>query len=137
MSLGILIAKRNHKITGDFATSIGKTIVDKSSASKSFVLSKSQRDALLQSLAKEAILRGLLNHPNILPFYGIYYLDVTQTQLCLVSLWMDNRNLIGFLKADHLFPRNPLVYDIVRGLDYLHEQDIIHGDMKGVGCPDS
>ncbi|KXN80747.1 Tyrosine-protein kinase receptor TYRO3 [Leucoagaricus sp. SymC.cos] len=93
---------------------------------------KSERDALLQSFAKEAILWGILNHPNILPFYGIYYLDATQTQLCLVSPWMYNGNIVGFLKADPLFPRKPLVYDIARGLNYLHEQDIIHGDLKGV-----
>ena len=41
-----------------------------------------------------------LSHPNILPFYGVYFLDESlDTRFCLVSPWMENGNVVEFL--DH------------------------------------
>lgn len=62
-----------------------------------------------QIFAKEAILWGQLHHPNILPFYGIYYLDENRKQICLVSPWMTNGNLSMFLKKNPLAARKPFV----------------------------
>lgn len=62
-----------------------------------------------QMAAKEAVLWGQLHHPNILPFYGIYYLDDNRKQKCLVSPWMDNGNISVFLKRNPPVPRKPFV----------------------------
>jgi serine/threonine protein kinase len=35
--------------------------------------------------------------PNLLPFLGIYYLD---KRLCLVSPWMENGNVMEFLRNE-------------------------------------
>jgi hypothetical protein len=49
------------------------------------------------------LLRGFmtwrqLSHPNILPFYGIYFLeDTLETRFCLVSPWMEHGNVVEFL----------------------------------------
>jgi len=73
-------------------------------------------------------------------------------QLVMVSEWMINGNITGFLKANINADRLALVCflvqflslfiidnhtfmelrDITRGLVYMHNQDIIHGDLKGV-----
>ncbi|KAJ8095395.1 hypothetical protein PM082_023165 [Marasmius tenuissimus] len=83
---------------------------------------------------QEAIVWQQLRHPNILPFVGMYYLDKDQKQLCLVSPWMEQGNLVTFLKkvppalVNHML----LASDIASGLAYLHGMSIVHSDMKGV-----
>ena len=56
-----------------------------------------------QVFAKEAILWSRLSHPNLLPFYGIYYLEDNHGRVCLVSPWMNNGNIKDYL------PENPRV----------------------------
>ncbi|KAF5353275.1 hypothetical protein D9756_008130 [Leucocoprinus leucothites] len=85
----------------------------------------SETDAMLKIFAKEAILWGQLHHPNIAPFYGIYHLNEPRNRVCLVSPWMQRGNLVDYLNA------NPLVTHVAKGLDYLHSENIIHGDLKG------
>ncbi|KAF9254435.1 kinase-like protein [Marasmius fiardii PR-910] len=82
----------------------------------------------------EAIIWRQLNHENLLPFMGIYYLDVEQRQLCLVSPWMEQGNLVQYLKnaPPELVDHYLLAYDVARGLSYLHATNIVHGDLKGV-----
>lgn len=96
------------------------------------VLRKGQLEDMLRLYAKEAILWGQLRHPNIVPFCGIYYLDNQKSRICLVSPWMDNGNIVMYLKQNPKQPRLPFVYDIAKGLKYLHDESVIHGDLKGV-----
>ncbi|KAK1236024.1 Rho guanine nucleotide exchange factor [Marasmius sp. AFHP31] len=83
---------------------------------------------------REAIVWKQLDHPNILPFFGIYYLDNTRQRICLVSPWMERGNLVEYLKGtpresvDHL----SLVLDVASGLSHLHVKKIVHADLKGV-----
>ncbi|THU88759.1 kinase-like protein, partial [Dendrothele bispora CBS 962.96] len=89
---------------------------------------------LLKEFLKEAILWRQLDHPNVLPFLGIYFLDTTKQRVCLISPWMENGNLRRYLRdrsdahrdVDHFL----LSYDIACGLLYLHEKKVIHGDLK-------
>ncbi|KAJ8083210.1 hypothetical protein PM082_009082 [Marasmius tenuissimus] len=89
--------------------------------------------ALFREYLREAIVWRQLKHPNLLPFLGIYYLE-NESQFCLVSPWMENGNLVQYLRAtrkedvDHL----ALVYDVATGLAYLHSRKVVHGDLKGV-----
>ncbi|KAK1231732.1 hypothetical protein PQX77_005141 [Marasmius sp. AFHP31] len=82
---------------------------------------------------REAILWRQLKHPNLVPFLGIYQLEDTQ-ELWLISPWVENGNLVEFLRAteredvDHY----TLVYDVASRLAYLHSNKIVHGDLKGV-----
>ena len=47
---------------------------------------------------QEAIVWRQLDHPNLLPFLGIYYMDDKMRRLCLVSPWMEQGNLVDFMK---------------------------------------
>ncbi|KAJ8085534.1 hypothetical protein PM082_004352 [Marasmius tenuissimus] len=82
---------------------------------------------------REAILWRQMKHPNLLPLLGIYQLEHTD-ELCMISPWMENGNLVEFMKAtkrediDHYV----LVHDVASGLAYLHSEKIVHGDLKGV-----
>ncbi|KAK1219992.1 hypothetical protein PQX77_017264 [Marasmius sp. AFHP31] len=98
---------------------------------------KSNLEQLTNEYLREAILWRQMKHPNVLPFHGIYRLEHTQ-QLCLISPWMDNGNLVEFLKAtkredvNHYTLVGSLVYDVTSGLAYLHSRKIVHGDLKGL-----
>jgi Protein tyrosine and serine/threonine kinase len=55
-------------------------------------------DDHLQNLLREFITWRQLSHPNVLPFYGVYFLDDSlEIRFCLVSPWMENGNIVEFL----------------------------------------
>ncbi|KAF7369138.1 Protein kinase domain-containing protein [Mycena venus] len=85
---------------------------------------------VLKEFGREAIIWRQLYHPNLLPFFGLYYLE---NRLCLVSPWMENGNVMEFLtnKNPSSKGRLSLILDVALGLKYLHENNIIHGDLKG------
>ncbi|KAF5362283.1 hypothetical protein D9756_002380 [Leucocoprinus leucothites] len=87
---------------------------------------------VLRVCTREAVLWGQLRHPNIVPFYGVYYLSDFHRRICLVSPWMDDGNISTYLQENPQAPRKPLIYDIILGLEYLHDENIIHGDLKGM-----
>ncbi|KAF7351247.1 Protein kinase domain-containing protein [Mycena sanguinolenta] len=83
----------------------------------------------LQEFGREALIWRQLSHPNVLPFFGLYYL---KNRLCLVSPWMSNGHLTQFLEnASPDTDRVSLMLDVAMGLEYLHEKRIVHGDLKG------
>ncbi|KAJ7651265.1 kinase-like domain-containing protein [Roridomyces roridus] len=87
-------------------------------------------DEVLKEFGKEAIIWRQLCHPNVLPFYGLY---TFLGRLCLVSPWMENGHIRGYLKRETYDTDQLLsfVLDIALGLEYLHAEGIIHGDLKG------
>jgi serine/threonine protein kinase len=104
----------------------------------------------LQEFGHEAIIWRQLSHPNLLPFFGLYYLE---NRLCLVSPWMSNGHIIAFLKnappdtdrvslvgtvSNNTFECLTIMrqmLDVAMGVKYLHENRIVHGDLKGVKLP--
>ncbi|KAF9260005.1 hypothetical protein L218DRAFT_932993 [Marasmius fiardii PR-910] len=89
---------------------------------------------ILKDYMQEAVIWRQLNHQNVLPFMGAYYLDSEQKQLALVSPWMERGNLVQYLKntpvkdVDH----DLLAHDVACGLCYLHQANIVHADLKGL-----
>ncbi|KAJ7126292.1 kinase-like domain-containing protein, partial [Mycena epipterygia] len=85
-------------------------------------------EAVLKEFGREALLWRQLSHPNLLPFFGLYYLE---SRLCLVSPWMENGHLLEFLRnASADTDRLSLILDVVMGLEYLHTEQVVHGDLK-------
>ncbi|KAF7325327.1 Protein kinase domain-containing protein [Mycena venus] len=58
---------------------------------------QSDVDVLLKEFAREALIWRQFCHPNVLPFFGLYYCD---GRLCLVSPWMENGHIRAFLKRE-------------------------------------
>ncbi|KAJ6487855.1 kinase-like domain-containing protein [Mycena sanguinolenta] len=84
----------------------------------------------LQEFGHEALIWRQLSHPNLLPFFGLHYLD---NRLCLVSPWMSNGHVIQFLEnAPPDTDRVSLMLDVAMGLEYLHGKQVVHGDLKGM-----
>ncbi|KAG6849708.1 hypothetical protein H0H93_006091 [Arthromyces matolae] len=85
-------------------------------------------ESFLRSVSNEVIIWGQLSHPNILPFYGVYHF---QNRISFVAPWMEAGDVTQYLKKNPNVDRVLLAVDVARGLQYLHENGIIHGDLKG------
>jgi serine/threonine protein kinase len=105
----------------------------------------------LQAHAKEAIILAHACNLNVLPFYGLY---VEKKKLCIVTPWIENGDVMSYLRHISrlnrredkpllvcLLPRvSPFqilmeysqIADTVSGLKYLHGMDIVHADLRGV-----
>ncbi|KAJ7740617.1 kinase-like domain-containing protein [Mycena metata] len=96
------------------------------------VFEESDIDALLKEFGREALIWRQLSHPNLLPFFGLYYF---QQRLCLVSPWMENGHMRAFLKKTVLVMiksnRCLQILDIALGLEHLHDTGVVHSDLKG------
>ncbi|KAG6825107.1 hypothetical protein H0H92_004679 [Tricholoma furcatifolium] len=80
--------------------------------------------------AREAVVWGQLSHPNILPFLGIYCFGQNNTRLSLVSPWMSKGSVAVFLNSRSEYNRTALVLGAASGMQYLHENGVVHGDLK-------
>ncbi|THU88187.1 kinase-like protein [Dendrothele bispora CBS 962.96] len=94
------------------------------------IYSDSDVQKLLKEFRREAILWRQLNHPNVLPFLGLYFLD---SRICLISPWIEMGNLRQYLYKHEKGPIDyfNLAFDIACGLSYLHKEKVVHGDLKG------
>ncbi|KAK0218728.1 kinase-like domain-containing protein [Armillaria fumosa] len=85
---------------------------------------------VLRQVRREAIIWKQCDHPNVLPFYGIYC-DSAPSTYCLVSPFMVNGSLRQYINKTDDPDRHNLALDITRGMNYLHSLSIVHGDLKG------
>ncbi|KAG6908554.1 hypothetical protein DXG01_004187 [Tephrocybe rancida] len=78
---------------------------------------------------KEILLWGQLTHTNVLPIDALYRF---KERLCIVALWMHNGDITTYLETNPTADRRSQTLDVANGLQYLHQNSIIHGDFKGV-----
>ncbi|KAJ7745514.1 kinase-like domain-containing protein [Mycena olivaceomarginata] len=82
----------------------------------------------LKKLGREAVIWRQLSHSNLLPFFGLYVFD---NRPSLISPWMENGDLKKFLNnAPSDINRIALIMDVATGLEYLHSNNVVHGDLK-------
>ncbi|KAG5650669.1 hypothetical protein H0H81_011446, partial [Sphagnurus paluster] len=86
-------------------------------------------DKVSKMIAHEAILWGQLSHPNLLPLWGLFRMG---RQLSLVSPWANNGNLVEYIQKRPTADRLLFCTDVAEGINYLHENEIVHGDLKGL-----
>ncbi|OCH91150.1 kinase-like protein, partial [Obba rivulosa] len=79
-------------------------------------------------LKQKAEIWNRLRHDHIVPFYGasIY----AQPQF-IVSHYMRNGHLLQYLHSHSDANRVRLLYDVSLGMHYLHNEGVVHGDLKG------
>ncbi|KAG6836667.1 hypothetical protein H0H93_005214 [Arthromyces matolae] len=92
------------------------------------VYESSDKEHIMKQFSREVLLWGQLLHPNVLPVYGLYRL---RGRPCLVMPWMEHGDVNKYLKERPSVSRLSLVVDVAYGLEYLHKNGIIHGDLKG------
>ncbi|KAG2093323.1 kinase-like domain-containing protein, partial [Suillus discolor] len=83
--------------------------------------------------SREIKISSTLNHENIVPLWGV----ARQFGVlpALVSPWLKNGTLTEYLQNRHKElsrgQQFTLLRDVARGLEYLHSQQIVHGDLSG------
>ncbi|KAF9265335.1 kinase-like protein [Marasmius fiardii PR-910] len=93
---------------------------------------EAKRKQMIEGFCKEALIWTQLDHPNVVQLLGVNT-TLFETRFCLVSPWMDNSNIITFLKMTPGHDRLRSLREIAAGLEYLHSRSpmVVHGDIKG------
>ncbi|KDQ10177.1 hypothetical protein BOTBODRAFT_36459 [Botryobasidium botryosum FD-172 SS1] len=86
-------------------------------------------EAVLRRARREASVWQNLGHPNILPFLGLTTLD---SITYLVSPWMENGDLLAYVRRHPDADCLTLLLQVAKGVEYLHTFDpvVVHGDLK-------
>ncbi|KXN89023.1 hypothetical protein AN958_06374 [Leucoagaricus sp. SymC.cos] len=102
-------------------------------AIKVFRLSKDEskdNSRIIKYLIREAAVWRQLDHGNILPFLGLVSDIGKRGAPALISPWCRSGTIMDYLHNQSQSPRLPLIAEIAQGLQYLHQRNIIHGDLK-------
>mmetsp|Transcript_5084 Transcript_5084/g.11041 ORF Transcript_5084/g.11041 Transcript_5084/m.11041 type:complete len:1296 (+) Transcript_5084:141-4028(+) len=87
----------------------------------------------LQSVMGEIDLLKTLNHKNIVKYIGYFK---TRTHLYIILEFMENGSLASIIKPNKfgVLPESVVavyIAPVLQGLQYLHEQGVVHRDIKG------
>ncbi|KAL5514113.1 hypothetical protein ACEPAG_2874 [Sanghuangporus baumii] len=90
------------------------------------------KEKVQREIGREALVWRRLNHPNVLPFIGIFRDESEPPQLALVSDWMEKGSLDRYLSENTSVGCSVLALGVARGLGYLHSlaPQVIHGDLR-------
>ncbi|KAG6901143.1 hypothetical protein C0995_016509 [Termitomyces sp. Mi166 len=81
----------------------------------------------MDSVRYEVQIWSSLSHPNILPFYGAC---LESTKPFIVSQFCSAGNALKYIRRNPHINRVQLLHDVATGMDHLHDQGIIHADLK-------
>lgn len=114
-------------------------------------LYNSQLTEHLQKLYREISLCKGLEHPNIIPFFGVNRGVFDANAICIVTLWAEHSGVAQYVESRRVstdeicrlvrFPSSSRqlsliqywqLYETAKGLSYLHKQNVVHGDLHGV-----
>ncbi|KAG9100172.1 hypothetical protein FS749_016035 [Ceratobasidium sp. UAMH 11750] len=84
---------------------------------------------VLKHAARELYVWSRLKHNNVLELLG---LALFRDQMAMISPWMESGALLDYIKRNPTVDRCQLAIDVSEGVAYLHQNDIIHGDIKSM-----
>ncbi|KIK54728.1 hypothetical protein GYMLUDRAFT_48439 [Collybiopsis luxurians FD-317 M1] len=90
------------------------------------------RAEIRKQFCHEALVWRQLKHPNILPLLGVNT-DLFSPSFCLISPWMENRDIITYLRQNPQHSLPSVLSEVAAGLYYLHSRHppVVHGDIRG------
>ncbi|TCD64855.1 hypothetical protein EIP91_003559 [Steccherinum ochraceum] len=146
---GVKLIDRDAKGGGGFADVFcgtyqlhnGATIKVAIKRIKTYLLpSETEKQDIRKEFNKESILWKNLIHEHIVPFLGVTE-EVFHRMFCMVIPWMDHGSLRRYAKSmmeggqhsdrELAIMVNNWLYQSALGLEYLHSEGIVHGDLHG------
>ena len=97
---------------------------------KVYKIDQNQSKYIIERIVQETNLLKSLSHCNIVQLYEIFR---TQDYVLMVQEYLDGGDLMNILQAKNKFTLEeflPIFGKIVNGLKYLHNQGILHRDIK-------
>ncbi|KDQ17701.1 hypothetical protein BOTBODRAFT_580733 [Botryobasidium botryosum FD-172 SS1] len=91
-------------------------------------LNSDEKEKVSKRLRREATLWGQLRHPRILRFIGLHTVDDTTY---MVSPYMENGHATAYVAKQPNLNCLDLLTQVAEGLQYLHDMDVVHGDLRG------
>ncbi|TDL23535.1 kinase-like protein [Rickenella mellea] len=87
---------------------------------------------VFKEFSKEAMIWRQFDHTNILPFHGCCG-DIFAPLYAFISPWMENGDMVSFLKQNPHTDRLTMIRGVASGLCYLHnlQPQVVHGDLRG------
>lgn len=82
-----------------------------------------------QRFLKEVEIWRRLQHPNVTRLYGVAYFH---DQVHLVSKWMEKGTAMKYIQTTPDADRRRILSEVASGMEYLHANKIVHGDLRGV-----
>ncbi|KAJ7468570.1 kinase-like domain-containing protein [Mycena latifolia] len=79
---------------------------------------------------QEALVWQNLDHPHVLRLIGIDR-DTFSPSLCMVLPWMGQGKIEKYLESNGRQNVQKLLCEVAQGLEYLHSQNVVHGDLRG------
>ncbi|KAH8101164.1 kinase-like domain-containing protein, partial [Cristinia sonorae] len=86
-----------------------------------------------EQFCRESIMWQKLDHVHILPFWGVSD-DAFQFTVCMVLPWQRNGNVKQYMsdqRKNNKLSGQVFLHQTALGLDYLHDEGIVHGDIHG------
>lgn len=85
-------------------------------------------EKMISKLKEEAAVMSSLRHPNITLFMGL----VDPPNVCIVMEYIKNGNLYEVIQNTVITDKNffKMIVDICHGMNYLHNKNILHLDLK-------
>ncbi|PFH45547.1 hypothetical protein AMATHDRAFT_51608 [Amanita thiersii Skay4041] len=97
------------------------------------IVNDSRSEKTKKVVMNEMMIWHSLRHQYVLPFYGIFLWDEKYGKtISLVAPWMVNGSLIEYRLRYGIKGFNAREKaKVAEGMEYLHEEGIVHGDLKG------
>lgn len=128
---GVGVVRDKNTIGGTFGDIYQTTYKGKPVALKRLRIFRiCERAKIYRKFCKEALVWQKLSFKYVLPFLGIDAENFPR-QPCMVSPWMSNGTAPHFLKQNPCANIDKLLFEIAQGIEYLHSQSVVHGDIKG------
>ncbi|KAF9644871.1 kinase-like protein [Thelephora ganbajun] len=89
-------------------------------------------ESYYKRLYTEVIIGRHVKHPNVLSVDGV---APELFRFCTVSKWMRKGDMLQYITTHPDVNRLSLLIGVTRGLEYLHGNEVVHGDLKSAGIP--